>query len=58
MKVYVAEREYYYGGYTIIGIFSTKEKAQEACDNDKYEDGRRCGDSHGIEEFDIDVFNI
>ena len=55
MKVYVAERGYDYEGFTILGIFSTREKAQEACDNDKWEDGRKRGDSYDIEEFEIDA---
>ena len=55
MKIYVAEREYDYEGFTIIGVFSTKEKAQEACDNDKDKDGIKRGDSHNVEEFEIDA---
>ncbi len=55
MKVYIAEREYDYEGFTILGVFSTKEKAQAACDNDIREDGRKNGNSHEIEEFEIDA---
>lgn len=55
MKVYIAEREYDHEGFTILGAFSTMEKAQEACDNDKYKDGGKRGDSHNIEEFEIDA---
>lgn len=49
MKVYIAKRIYDYEGFDIIGVFSTKEKAQEACDK------KKGGDSRCIEEFEIDA---
>ena len=55
MKVYIAERGFDYEGFTIIGVFTTKEKAQEACDNDKFDDGRKRGNFNDIEEFEIDA---
>ena len=54
MKVYIAERNYDFEGFVIVGAFSTREKAEEACDNDKYEDGSQRGDYHTVEEFEID----
>ena len=51
MKVYVVERWYKYEGSTILGVFSTKEKAQKACDNDIHKDGIKKGDSYGTAEF-------
>lgn len=50
MKVYVAERVYDGDGFFIIGVFSTKEKAQAECDADD----SAC-DSYDIEEFEIDA---
>lgn len=53
MKAFVAERNYDYEGFTIIGVFSTRDAAQKACDNDRDETGRLNGDSHEVEEFDF-----
>lgn len=57
VKVYVAEREYDYEGSIILGVFSTREKAQEICDNDKFDDGSQRGDFHDVKEFEIDAIN-
>ena len=48
-----SERIYFHEGFSIIGIFSTREKAQLACDTD-VTSGRMRGDDHEIEEFYID----
>lgn len=54
MKVYVAKREYDYEGFTIIGIFTTQQEAQECCDNDwNINRTSKNGDSHDIEEHEI-----
>jgi hypothetical protein len=61
VKLYVAERGYDYEGFTIIGIFSTREAAEAACENDRrpptdrYSPGVSRGDSHSVEEFELDV---
>ena len=59
MKVYVAERAYNYEGFTILGIFSTREAAQEVCDNDTFSTPNLCnrlrGDSYTIEEHEVDI---
>ena len=52
MKVYIAERCFDYEGFTIIGVFKTRDAAQKACDNDRDKTGRKNGDSHEVEEFD------
>ena len=59
MKVYVAERGYHYEGTTILGVFSTKEKADEVCTNDVYTSsphgGRKSrGDFHQVTELVLD----
>lgn len=43
--VYVAECCYDYEGFSIIGIYSTKKKAEKACKKDNN------GDSHEVESF-------
>lgn len=61
MKVYVAERHYDYEGFTIIGIFTTKEAAQACCDNDFIpvresefpQQKRKRGDSYEVEEHEL-----
>jgi hypothetical protein len=63
MKVYVAEREYDYEGFTILGVFSTREAAQAVCDADirppgSYRAGEPKGDGHAIEEFELDASNV
>lgn len=52
MGVYIAERKYDYDGFEIIGVFSTREKAQEACDNDLRTE---YGGFYGIEVFEVDA---
>ena len=49
-KVYVAEAGWGYEGFEILGVFSTKERAQECLDNTTYR-----YDSTHIEEFYLDV---
>lgn len=61
MKVFVAQRHYDYEGFTIIGIFTTKEAAQACCDNDfspvrKSEfpqQKTKLGDSYDVEEHEV-----
>ena len=59
MKVYVAERGYDHEGTTILGVFSTKEKADEVCTNDVHStspNGERKsrGDFHQVTDFILD----
>lgn len=59
MKVYVAERGYDYEGTTILGVYSTKEKADEVCANDVftnnlYGERKQIGDFYQVTEFEID----
>lgn len=53
MKVYTAHREYDYEGFEIIGAFTTKEAAEECCKKDIDRNGRVRGDSHDIEEHEL-----
>jgi hypothetical protein len=56
VKLYIAQRNYDHEGFTVIGIFSTFEKADTACKNDKWpDDGRMRGDWHDVGEFELDV---
>ena len=48
MKVYVAEVHYDYEGFNLVGIYTTKKKAQKALDTCGYE-----GDEQSIEEYKI-----
>lgn len=54
MKIYVAERNVEYEGFDIIGVFSSREAASLACDNDKFIDGQKRGDRHSVSEWDLD----
>lgn len=36
MELFIARRHYDYEGFEILGIFSTLELAEEACENDSY----------------------
>jgi len=58
MKVYVAERHVDYEGFTIIGVFTTKELAENANTSDTWENGRLRGDFHKVAEFELDYTNI
>jgi hypothetical protein len=57
MKVFVAQRNYDYEGFAIIGIFTTKEAAQACCDNDfsprHKKELRKMGDSYDVEEHEL-----
>ena len=53
MKVYVAERHIDYEGFTILGVFSTKELAENANASDTWEDGRLRGNFYEIEEYEL-----
>jgi hypothetical protein len=55
MKLYVAQRDYAYEGFVILGIFENRDRAQEACDKDLNHAGQPRGDSHTIEEFTLNV---
>ena len=55
MKLYVAECNFDYEGFDIIGVFDTKEKAEAACENHKYKDGEKRGDGRAVEEFELNV---
>ncbi len=62
MKLFVAKRNYDYEGFHILGVFSTKEAAQNVIENDFlitksefYPNQRRMrGDSYDIEEIEVD----
>lgn len=59
MTVYVAQRGYDYEGFEIIGIFTTKEAAQECCDNDVHpSSGRKCGDSYDVAPHELDITSV
>jgi len=53
MLLYVASGGYDYEGFEILGIFDTKEKAEDRIKRCK--DGDRCHDSHDIEVLGINV---
>lgn len=55
MKLYTAERHYDYEGFVILGIFSARNVAEAACEDDRWPDGDRRGDSHEVNEFTLDV---
>lgn len=61
MNAYVAERGYNHEGTTILGIFSTKELADEVCANDIFPNDvfgnirKHRGDFHQVTAFEIDV---
>lgn len=60
MKVYVAERVYDYEGTIILGVFSTKEKANNVCNDDTMVvcgKVRDCGDDHQVTEHTLDEIN-
>ena len=51
MKVYIAQAHYDYEGFSIIGVYATKEAAELAV-----EEKRRSGgyaDSYEVEEFEV-----
>jgi len=51
MKVYTAHRGYDYEGFTIIGVFSKREDAENCCQKDKY------GDYWEVEGHEVDETN-
>jgi hypothetical protein len=53
MKLYVALKGYYYEGFCEpVGIFSTREKAEDALKNQKYQ-----ADINSVYEYTLDVEN-
>lgn len=53
MKVYVAERYTDYEGFSILGVYSTKEAAEAANARDIEN-----GDHHDIEEYELDTVKL
>ena len=53
MILYVAFVYFDYEGSEVIGIFDSRNAAQEACNNHKYRDGNLRGDSRQVEEYEL-----
>ena len=51
MKVYTAERHVDYEGFDLLGIFSTKDKAERAIEKDKEAEFASYTDGYEINEF-------
>lgn len=52
MKVFVATCGYDYEDTYVLGVYSTKAKANQAIEHDKKEEG--CADWYSIDEWEID----
>jgi hypothetical protein len=55
MKLYVAQRQYDYEGFDILGIFSNKDVAERTCEEAKCNDGIMQGDKYYVTQFTLDV---
>lgn len=52
MKAYIAERGYHHEGFTILGVFTTREAAESVIEADKKK--VTGGDYWYVEEFELD----
>jgi len=49
----MAQEWYYYEGFNILGVFTTKEKAEEICQREKNKKDS-VGDFYDVEEVELD----
>lgn len=52
MKVFIAQREYDYEGFVVIGVFDSIEEAEKCCEVDKV-NNESFGDSWSVDVFDL-----